>query len=75
MSDLLVFVPLAFVAVALIFWAWMFRDLWTNAEIPVNFASGLSWPPESKNAWPVAFIVLTVFGAYFYYAGVYRNRR
>jgi hypothetical protein len=53
----------------------MFRDLWANPELPVNSDAGLSWPPVSKNAWTVVFVVLNIFGAALYYNGTCRNRR
>lgn len=74
MNGAVIFIPLAFVAVALVFWALMFRDLWANPELPVDVPSGLSWPPESKNAWTVVFVLLNVFGALFYYFAVYRDQ-
>jgi hypothetical protein len=74
LSDPIVFIPLVVVAVALAFWAWMFRDLWANPTIPVDAPSGITWPPESRNAWTVFFVLLNVFGALFYYFAVYRDR-
>lgn len=53
----------------------MFRDLWANPEIPVGSPAGITWPPESRNAGTIVFVVLNVFGALFYYFEVYRNRR
>jgi hypothetical protein len=75
LGDPVVIIPLVFVAAALAFSAWMFRDLWANPDIPVDAPSGLSWPPESRNAWTIYFVLLNVFGALFYYFAVYRDRR
>ena len=74
MSDPLVFIPLVVVAVALSFWAWMFRDLWANSNMPADSPSGITCPPESRSAWTVLFVLLNVFGALFYYVAVYRDR-
>jgi hypothetical protein len=75
LGDPVVIVPLIVVAVALAFWAWMFRDLWANPDIPVDAPSGITWPPESRMARTFFFVVLNVFGALFYYFAIYRDRR
>jgi hypothetical protein len=46
------------------FWLWMLVDLTNNTYIP----------KESKNKWFLAFILLNVFGAVWYYVVEYRNR-
>jgi len=46
------------------FWLWMFVDLANNDYIP----------SESKNNWFLAFILLNVFAAFWYYFVEYRNR-
>ncbi|MDD5371673.1 MAG: hypothetical protein PHQ40_21540 [Anaerolineaceae bacterium] len=46
------------------FWFWMFRDLTNNDYLPANV----------KNSWMLAFIVMNVFAAYWYYLVEYRNR-
>jgi hypothetical protein len=74
LNDPIVFIPLVFVAAPLLFWAWMFRDLWANPDIPVDSPSGVTWPPESRNAWTLYFVLLNVFGALFYYFTIYRGR-
>jgi cbb3-type cytochrome oxidase subunit 3 len=48
----------------LAFWAWMFRDMLNNGSLP----------DTAKTGWTVAFIVLNVFAAVFYYVYEYRNR-
>ena len=70
-----VIIPLVFVTAALVFWGWMFRDLWANPDLPVTSDAGFGWRPMSKNAWTLAFVALNVFGAAFYYLWVYRDRR
>ncbi len=45
------------------FWLWMIVDLTNNAYIP----------KETKNYWFIAFILLNVFGALWYYLVEYRN--
>lgn len=57
--------PLLLVIPLLIFWAWMFRDMIRNANLP----------DSAKNAWTIAFLFLNVFAAVYYYATEYRNRR
>jgi len=74
-DDSVAFIPLAFVAIAIVFWGWMFRDLWANPDLPVSSPGGFIWPPESKNGWTLIFVVLNIFGAAFYYLAIYRTRR
>ena len=57
--------PLLFVIPLIVFWAWMFRDMVANDNLPDN----------AKNAWTIAFIFLNVFAAVYYYATEYRSRR
>lgn len=75
MNTTIELIPLLLVAGGLLFWGWMFRDLWTNPDLPVSSDRGLVWPPDSKNTWTVVFVVLNLVGAVFYYFGVYKNRR
>lgn len=67
-------VPLVLVGAGLVFWGWMFRDLWANPDLPVNAPDGIGWPPVSKNTWTLVFIVLNIAGAAFYFMMVYRSR-
>jgi hypothetical protein len=46
------------------FWLWMFIDLANNDYLP----------SDSKNNWFLAFILLNVFAAAYYYFVEYRNR-
>lgn len=75
MNNMVELIPLAMLAGALLFWGWMFRDLWANPDLPVASERGLVWPPDSKNTWTLVFIVLNLAGAVLYYFGVFRNRR
>jgi hypothetical protein len=45
-----------------------------NASLPENSTGPLTWPPSSKSNWTLAFIVLNVFAAAFYYVLEYRKR-
>lgn len=57
-------IPLIVVLPLLAFWAWMFRDMIDNRDLP----------PRAKETWTFAFIILNVFAAAIYYANVYLNR-
>ncbi len=46
------------------FWLWMLIDMTNNPYIP----------KKSKNNWFIAFILLNVFAALWYYLVEYRNR-
>ncbi len=48
----------------LVFWAWMFREMINNDNLPV----------DAKNYWTLLFIFLNIFAAMFYYVNVYKNR-
>jgi len=58
------FIPLIFGLPLIGFWLWMLIDLTENEYLS----------EESKNNWFVAFILLNVFGAFWYYLVEYRNR-
>jgi hypothetical protein len=57
-------IPLILVVPLVLFWAWMFNDLLKNADVPSIF----------KPYWTMAFILLNIPAAVFYYYTVYRNR-
>ena len=54
----------AIVLILLVFWAWMFRDFAQNPDIE----------PHTRQSWLIAFIVLSVATAFYYYLTVYRER-
>ena len=56
--------PLIVVVPLVVFWAWMFNDLVKNDDLPSIF----------KPYWMLAFILLNLPAAVFYYYTVYRNR-
>ena len=58
-------IPLVLILPLLAFWAWMFRDMLNNGSLP----------DTAKTSWTVAFIVLNVFAAVFYYVYEYRNKQ
>lgn len=64
-SPLQVILPLTVLLLCLAFWAWMFRDMLDNDELPSSV----------KETWTFVFILLNVFAAVIYYSTVYRNRR
>lgn len=64
-SPVQVLAPLTVLVVGLAFWAWMFRDMLNNDELPSS----------DKNTWTWMFLLLNVIAAMIYYANVYRNRR
>lgn len=49
------------------FWGLMFYDMTTNDDLP----------KDAKNVWAIAFVVLSLFTAAYYYVNVYiyRHRR
>jgi hypothetical protein len=57
-------IPLIVVVPLVLFWAWMFNDLVKNEDVPGIF----------KPYWMMAFILLNVPAAVFYYYTVYRSR-
>ena len=60
-----VLLPLVLILPLIIFWIWMFRDMLNNNDLS----------DTAKSNWTVAFIVLNVFAAVFYYVYEYRSRR
>ena len=66
--TLILVIPLA------VFWFWMFRDMTNNDYLPANSTVPLTWPPSTKFGWTLAFIILNVFAAFWYYLVEYRNR-
>jgi hypothetical protein len=50
--------------VLIVFWFWMFRDMANNDYLPGN----------TKNTWFIAFVLLSIFAAFWYYFVEYRNR-
>ncbi len=58
------FVPLLIPLPLIGFWAWMFRDMSNSRYL----SSG------EKNYWLLAFVLLNIFGAAWYYAVEYRPR-
>jgi hypothetical protein len=57
-------IPVLVALTILFLWAWMFRDMVANDEIP----------GEAKQTWMFAFVFLSLFAAAYYYVNVYRNR-
>jgi hypothetical protein len=64
----LIFIPVAG------FWLWMFRDMLNNDYLPASSPTPLSWPPSTKSGWTIAFILLSIFAALWYYMVEYRSR-
>jgi hypothetical protein len=56
--------PLIIVLPFVVFWAWMFRDMVSNNDLPSIF----------KPYWMMAFIFLNIPAAIFYYYTVYKER-
>ena len=57
-------IPLIVVAPLIVFWAFMFKDMLNNVNMPGVF----------KQYWMVAFILLNIPAAIFYYYTVYKSR-
>jgi hypothetical protein len=58
------FVPLIVVVPLAVFWAWMFKDMMNNPHVPSIF----------RPYWLMAFILLNIPAAIYYYEAVYRDR-
>jgi hypothetical protein len=64
-STLLIgLIPLIVVVPLVVFWAWMFKDMVNNTDMPSIF----------RPYWMMAFILLSIPAAVFYYYTMYRNR-
>jgi hypothetical protein len=57
-------IPLIIVVPLIVFWGWMFRDMLNNYDVPSIY----------RPYWMLAFILLNIPAAVFYYYTVYRNR-
>lgn len=57
-------IPLIVVVPLIVFWAWMFNDMVKSDDVPSIF----------KPYWMLAFILLNIPAAIFYYYTVYRER-
>jgi hypothetical protein len=57
-------VPLVVAIPLLVFWGWMFRDMLNNDYLP----------SQARNLWILAFVLMNVFGAVWYYVTEYRYR-
>jgi len=69
------FLPLIILVPLVAFWAWMFRHMTNNDDLPAESTPRFTWPPTSKYAWMWTFIVLNIAGAALYYMTVYREDR
>ncbi len=65
-----VLIPIALLA----FWAWMFSDMAKNPELPYCFIT-LTSNNDPRLDWNVAFIVLNIAAAVYYYVNVYQHGR
>ena len=64
-STLLIgLVPLLVVLPLIVFWGWMFKDMLNNDDLLMIY----------RPYWFMAFILLNIPAAVFYYITVYRNR-
>ncbi len=64
-STLLIgLVPLLVVLPLIVFWVWMFKDMLGNNDLLLLY----------RPYWIMAFILLNIPAAVFYYITVYRNR-
>jgi len=57
---LIIILPLPLI----VFWAWMFREMINNDNLPGS----------SKDYWLLLFIFLNIFAAVYYYVTEYRKR-
>ncbi len=64
MNPLVVLIPVILGLPLVAFWLWMLVDLANNTYIT----------KDSKNNWFLAFVLLNIFGALWYYMVEYRNR-
>lgn len=61
---MILLIPMIISLLLIGFWFWMFRDM-TNNEYLAS---------DSRYNWTLAFILLNVFAALWYYFAEYRNR-
>jgi hypothetical protein len=57
-------IPLIVILPLVVFWGWMFNDMAKNEDLPSIF----------KPYWMMAFILLNIPAAIFYYYTIYRSR-
>jgi hypothetical protein len=57
-------IPLLVVVPLMVFWSFMFKDMLNNADVPSVF----------RPYWMMAFVLLNIPAAVFYYYTVYRDR-
>jgi hypothetical protein len=57
-------IPLLIVVLLVVFWVWMFKDMLNSYDVPGVF----------RPYWTMAFILLNIPAAIFYYITVYKNR-
>lgn len=67
-------IPLVISLPLVVFWAWMFRHMINNDNLPGLLSNG-TLTGDIKSDWTLAFIILSLFTAILYYLNVYRNRR
>jgi hypothetical protein len=68
------FIPLLVALPLLAFWIWMLTEMANNDSIPTSSDVVVMWPPRTKNHWLFVFVILNVFGAFYYYLTVYRKQ-
>jgi hypothetical protein len=56
----------------LVLWAWMFSDMAKNQDLPGCFIT-VSGGRDPRLDWNVAFVLLNIIAAGFYYSNVYRQ--
>jgi hypothetical protein len=61
---MILLIPMIIVLPLITFWFWMFKDMADNDYLSA----------DEKNNWLLAFILMNVFAAGWYYLVEYRNR-
>ena len=57
-----------------LFWAWMFKAMTENQYLPPCFFS-VTNGTDPRFDWSIAFVILNIFTAIYYYFTEYRSRQ
>ncbi len=73
LSITLLVVPVTVATFGLLFWLWMFRDMYGNENVPPCFIT-LTSGRNPRFDWTFTFAFLSLLAAVCYYMAEYRNR-
>jgi len=67
-------VPSVIILILVAFYLWMFWHMANNTDLPSSPTVQFRWPPQTRQEWAIAFVILNIFTAGFYFFTVYRER-